>query len=125
MQVAGSARTFLNLMEPAMVNPRNYLMWAFLVVFLGVAAGCAPTAERRGTGEFVDDATLTARVKTALAKEEGIKGAAEINVDTYRGVVSLNGFVDNDAMIRTAVATARRVEGVKDVVNNLRVKPPR
>ncbi|MDB5902352.1 MAG: hypothetical protein JWM26_1230 [Betaproteobacteria bacterium] len=108
-----------------MVNPRNYLMWAFLVVFLGVAAGCAPTAERRGTGEFVDDATLTARVKTALAKEEGIKGAAEINVDTYRGVVSLNGFVDNDAMIRTAVATARRVEGVKDVVNNLRVKPPR
>jgi osmotically-inducible protein OsmY len=125
MQVAGSARTFLNLTEPAMANPRNYLMWAFLVVFLGVAAACAPTPERRAAGEFVDDATLTARVKTALAKEEGIKGAAEINVDTYRGVVSLSGFVDNQAMINGAAAAARRVEGVKNVVNNLRVKPPR
>jgi hypothetical protein len=125
MQVAGSARTSLNLTELAMANPRNYLMWAFLVVFLGVAVGCAPKPDRRAAGEFVDDATLTARVKTALLKEEGIKGAAEINVDTYRGVVSLSGFVDNETMIRNAVAAARRVEGVKDVINNLKVKPPR
>jgi hyperosmotically inducible protein len=97
-------------------------MWVF-VVFL--AAACASTPERRGPGEFVDDATLTTRVKAALAREEGLKGALEINVDTYRGVVSLNGFVDDEDMIRRAVEAARRVLAVKDVVNNLRVKPPR
>ena len=108
-----------------MITARKYFVWAFAVLFLGLTAACAPTQERRGTGEFVDDATLTARVKTSLLKEEGIKEAAAINVDTYRGVVSLAGFLDNQDMIRRAVSVARGVEGVREVQNKLSVKPPR
>jgi len=87
-------------------------------------AGCAPTQTSRSAGEVVDDATLTARVKTELAKTAGIGDALKINVDTYRGVVSLAGFVDNSQHAQTAAAAARKVPGVSSVVNNLQVKPP-
>jgi osmotically-inducible protein OsmY len=88
---------------------------------IGVSA-CAPTATRQSAGEYVDDAAVTARVKAALLNEPAVKGTA-INVETYRGVVSLSGFVDSQEMAARAVTTAQAVNGVRSVTNDMRVKP--
>ena len=91
--------------------------------------GCASNrdapepSQSRSAGEFSGDAALTARVKTAIASDTGIGNAANINVNTYRGVVQLNGFVESQDKIQRAVETARAVDGVRSVENNLRVKP--
>ena len=77
----------------------------------------------RSAGEFTSDAALTAKVKTAIASESGLGNAANINVNTYRGVVQLNGFVDSREKIDRAAHAARGVEGVRSVENNLRVRP--
>jgi len=90
-------------------------------------AGCASqsneSAQNRSVGEFGSDAALTAKVKTAIATDTGLGNAVDINVNTYRGVVQLNGFVDSEDKIQRAVSTARNVEGVRSVENNLRVRP--
>lgn len=94
-----------------------------MILLAAFLAACAPRQTARGTGEFVDDATLTARVKTELTRTQGLGEALAINVDSYRGVVSLAGFVDNEAQARAAVNAARNVSGVREVKNNLQVKP--
>ena len=86
-------------------------------------AACAPTATSRSTGQALDDAAITARVKTEIAQTQGIGEAAKINVDTYRGVVSLAGFVDNEQQKRNAERAALRVSGVEKVFNSLQLKP--
>ena len=90
--------------------------------------GCASNKDTsqpasRSAGEFTSDAALTAKVKTAIASDSGIGNAVDINVNSYRGVVQLNGFVDSPEKIQAAANAARRVEGVRSVENNLRVKP--
>ena len=103
---------------------RYVLGMVFVSVMLGVATiGCTPSATTRSLGKTVDDATLTAKVKTEIAKEQGLGEALAINVDTYRSVVSLSGFVDSQDQINKAMNCARRAEGVTDVKNNLSVKP--
>ena len=76
----------------------------------------------RSTGDVVDDAALTAKVKTALIDDELTK-AAEINVETRQGVVQLAGFVNTDAERDRATVVARSVAGVKSVRNDLQIKP--
>lgn len=90
------------------------------VAVLGAAA-CAPTATRESPGEYAGDAATTAKVKTALIREPGVKATA-INVETFRGVVQLSGFVDTQDMADRAVAAASRVGGVKSVKNDMRLK---
>ena len=89
-----------------------------------MAAGCAPTPTRQGTGEYIDDTAITAKVKTALLADPEVKGTA-VNVETYRGVVQLSGFVDSDDEAARAVRKAYEVKGVNSVQNDLRVKPAR
>ncbi len=86
------------------------------------AAGCAPTQTRQSTGEIVDDAAVTARVKSALINASGVKSTA-INVEAFRGTVSLSGFVDSEEMARRAIDAAEKVRGVRSVKNDMRVKP--
>lgn len=81
------------------------------------------TTQSRSAGEFTSDAALTARVKTAIASDAGLGSAAAINVQTYRGTVQLSGFVDSADKIERAAAAARNVEGVRNVENNIQVKP--
>jgi len=69
----------------------------------------------------LDDAGITAKVKTALIAEPGLSGLA-IDVDTSGNVVSLHGSVASDAARANAERVARAVGGVKDVKNNLTVK---
>ena len=72
-------------------------------------------------GRNIDDASITASVKTHLAEERAIT-LTRINVDTNNGVVSLNGVVDNETMKRRAGEITRQTEGVEKVVNNLQVQ---
>jgi osmotically-inducible protein OsmY len=84
-------------------------------------SGCAGTATRQSTGEFVDDAAITTKVKAELVRDETVK-AREINVDTFKGVVQLSGFVDTAAQKTRAGEIARSVNGVTEVKNSLTVK---
>ena len=93
----------------------------FLAVTLVATVGCASTATTEGTGEYVDDTVLTTKVKTAVFNEPTLK-SAEINVETFKGVVQLSGFVNSQADVNKAVTVARGVPGVKSVKNDMRVK---
>lgn len=83
---------------------------------------CSPTPSRQSAGEYIDDATVTTRVKTALVQDPKVR-AMQVNVETYRGVVQLSGFVDNEGDARRAVELARSVPGVRSVKNDIRTKP--
>ncbi len=98
-----------------------------LAIFCAAAvlgfAGCASEpGQKRGAGEFASDAALTAKVKTAIAKDVGAGTAANINVNSYRGEVQLSGFVANDEQAKRAASAARSVDGVQTVRNDVRVK---
>jgi osmotically-inducible protein OsmY len=88
---------------------------------LSSVAGCASTDTHESTGQYMDDTTLTAKVKTAILKEPELK-SAEINVETFKGRVQLSGFVSSKASIDRAVAVAQGVGGVTSVANDMRVK---
>jgi len=94
-----------------------------LLSILAVAGmmGCASTAKHESTGEYMDDTAITAKVKTAIFEQPSLK-SAEINVETYKGIVQLSGFVSSQENINTAMATARGVGGVSSVKNDMRVK---
>jgi osmotically-inducible protein OsmY len=83
--------------------------------------GCASTAKQEGTGEYIDDTVITTKVKAAIFNEPGLK-SAEINVETFKGVVQLSGFVSSQANVSKAVELARGVRGVQSVKNDMRVK---
>ena len=101
---------------------KHSLFAAVLSAFLLVSVvGCASTSKSEGTGEYVDDAVLTTKVKAAIFNEPGLK-SFEINVETYKGVVQLSGFVSSQADINKAVDVARSVKGVVSVKNNMHVK---
>ncbi|MGZ8218108.1 BON domain-containing protein [Methylomagnum sp.] len=92
-----------------------------LALTLITAAGCASTPKHEGTGEYFDDTTITSKVKAAILNEPSLS-SAEINVETFKGVVQLSGFVNSKADIATAAAVARGVGGVKSVKNDMRLK---
>jgi hypothetical protein len=99
----------------------KYVSALFLAVTLMSAVGCAATSKQEGTGEYVDDSVITAKVKAAILNEATLK-VAEINVETFKGVVQLSGFVGTQADIDKAIAVARAVGGVKSVKNDMRLK---
>ena len=99
------------------------LIQAF-VMAVAVAAGitgCAVTGGQETTGEYVDDATITTRVKTRFAKDPTVS-AMRINVETMKGVVQLNGNAESQAERDQAAQLASSVPGVTKVENNLRVE---
>jgi len=84
-------------------------------------AGCASSPGQRATGQVIDDGSITARVKTAIAKDASIGTAMNVNVTTYRGVVQLSGFVDSEENRRRAGEIAQGVDGVRSVKNDLKL----
>lgn len=94
---------------------------ALLAVTLVSVVGCASTSQQAGTGEYVDDAVITTKVKAAIFNEPTLK-SAEINVETFKGVVQLSGFVNSQADINKAVEVTRSVKGVVSVKNDMRLK---
>jgi len=94
---------------------------ALLIAFISLV-GCASTSKHEGTGEYVDDTVITSKVKYAVMSEDTLK-SAEINVETYKGVVQLSGFVSTDKEIAKAVEVTKAVKGVKSVRNDIHIKP--
>ena len=90
-------------------------------VVLTFAAGCASTQTHESTGQYVDDTTLTAKVKTAIFEDPSLK-SSEINVETFKGRVQLSGFVSSKENIAQAVTVAQGVKGVESVKNDMHVK---
>ena len=86
-----------------------------------LAIGCASTAKHESTGQYVDDTTLTTKVKAAIFNEPTLK-SAEINVETFKGVVQLSGFVSSAAAKDRAVQVAQNVSGVMSVKDDMRLK---
>lgn len=78
-------------------------------------AGCA------STGQYFDDSWLTSKAKTTLIGE----GLGEVTVETTNGVVQLAGFVKSQADMDTAVASVRKLDGVKSVSNRMELRPPK
>lgn len=93
----------------------------FVTALVALALGCASTATREGTGEYVDDSVITTKVKTAILTDSTLK-VNEINVETFKGVVQLSGFVRSQTDIDKAVQVAGDVKGVSSVKNDMRLK---
>jgi hyperosmotically inducible periplasmic protein len=111
------------------LTPKAALLAAMMAaVSLTTLTACESTRStakaqpRESVGEYVDDATITTKVKAALAKDPDVK-AYQVNVETYKGVVQLSGFVDSEANVRRAAQVAQGVSGVRSVKNDVRVKP--
>jgi osmotically-inducible protein OsmY len=83
--------------------------------------GCAATRTHEATGQYVDDSVITAKVKAAVHHEPGLK-VSEINVETFKGIVQLSGFVSSRDDIKSAVRVASAVDGVKSVKNDMQLK---
>ncbi|HEY4246077.1 MAG TPA: BON domain-containing protein [Lacunisphaera sp.] len=83
-----------------------------------LAPGCASTPTSSSTGEYIDDSVITTKVKTALIRNDATPGGA-IKVETFKGVVQLSGFVDTVAEKSEAGVVAAKVEGVKNVSNDI------
>ena len=92
----------------------------FLAVTLVTMMGCAATPARESTGEYVDDAAITTKVKAALLDQPSLK-SFDIHVTTIKGTVYLSGIVASQSSIDEAVKVARGIAGVKAVKNDMRV----
>ena len=99
----------------------NKLAAVFLAIFMASILGCASTATKEGTGEYLDSIVITTKVKAAIFNEPTLK-SFEINVETFKGVVQLSGFVNSQADIDKAVEIAQQVKGVKSVENDMKLK---
>jgi osmotically-inducible protein OsmY len=90
---------------------------AALLSFLG----CASTRNHESAGQYVDDSAITLKVKAAILDDSKLK-SSEINVETFKGVVQLSGFVNSREDIATAARVAGKVKGVASVKNDMRLK---
>lgn len=93
---------------------------ALAVAFVSVL-GCAGNAKQESTGEYVTDSWITSKVKASLVADSVVK-ATEVNVETFKGVVQLSGFVRSDEARRQAVVVARNIQGVTSVKDDMRLK---
>lgn len=100
------------------VKFKNYLSLMGIVTLL---TACSALSGRETAGEYVDDASITASVKTEILQDPKLK-ALQIHVETFKNQVQLSGFVDSSAEVLRAGQIARNVQGVQDVKNNLVVR---
>jgi hyperosmotically inducible periplasmic protein len=86
-----------------------------------LSTGCAGTATRESTGEYIDDTTISTKVKAAFVKDPLVK-ALDVKVDTFKGTVQLSGFVDTAEQKTRAEQIAAGIHGVTGVKNNISLK---
>ena len=103
------------------MNPFKRLSALFFAVVLASALGCAGSATQESTGEYITDSWITTKVKASLAEDPQVK-ATEVNVETFKGVVQLSGFVSSTAAMQQAVRIANGIKGVTSVKNDMRIK---
>jgi len=93
-----------------------------LVVGGAAAGGYYVGKDERSVGQIADDATITSTINTKYVRDSQVS-ALDINVDTYRGVVTLHGSVSSKAAAARAVELARSTKGVRKVISKLSVVP--
>jgi hyperosmotically inducible protein len=106
------------------MNRNIPLLFATCVLFAAPAIEVAAAENAEKTGEYIDDAALTGKVKAALLKEKNLK-SLPISVESTGGVVTLSGSVVSTAQIKQAEDVAKHVKGVKDVHNALKLQNDR
>ncbi len=101
---------------------RKFFVYLFMAAVLSFGlAACASSPKHASTGQFLDDRVITTKVKTKLLENDNTSGL-NIDVDTFKGTVELNGFVGSEKEKQTATQVAKGVAGVQKVINNLVVK---
>ena len=101
---------------------RNVLVALAMVAAVPAMTACSATPQRESAGEYIDSSVVSAKVRTAIAKDEKLS-IFDIDVTTYRNVVQLSGFVDSMELKNRATTVAKGVEGVREVRNNIEIKP--
>jgi osmotically-inducible protein OsmY len=106
------------------MEPINHMRRHLLVGALAVSvAACAAIQGRESTSEYVDDATISTKVRAEIVRDPNLK-MGQVGVETMQGVVQLTGFVDSPQTAQQAAQLARSVKGVKEVKNNILVRQP-
>lgn len=99
----------------------QYVATMFLTIALLFSVGCASTPTQSSIGEAIDDTVITTRVKAAFVDDPNLK-ALQINVETFKGIVQLSGFVETRAEVNRATVVARGIDGVASVRNSILLK---
>jgi osmotically-inducible protein OsmY len=107
--------------EHIMIKLHRIIKFLACLVLATSLMACASTRTQEGTGEYMDDTVITTKVKSAILTEPDLK-VMQINVETFKGVVQLSGFVNSRESATKAVNVARGVKGVVEVKNDLVVK---
>lgn len=100
---------------------RKYIPILLMSAVVFAIVACAATEKREGTGEYIDDSVITTKVKAAILNTPTLK-VAEINVETFKGIVQLSGFVTSRQAADQAIEIARGIGGVKSVKDDMRIK---
>jgi osmotically-inducible protein OsmY len=103
------------------MNQLKKIVMLAVAVMFATLVGCASTPTHDSTGQFVDDATITTKIKADILGADDLK-VLEIKVVTFKGVVQLSGFVRSEHDIHHAVEIARNTRGVVRVDNDMRLK---
>jgi hyperosmotically inducible periplasmic protein len=101
---------------------RKYSYMTAVLLMLTVIAPLLLTACGKTVGETIDDATITTRVKTSLLNDPDVAGL-KIDVDTFKGIVTLSGAVKTPVERDKAIGIAKKTPGVVDVKSTLQVNP--
>jgi osmotically-inducible protein OsmY len=105
-----------------MISPsRKILTLVIVTSAVALFGACAGSPTKDSTGQYIDDSTITTKVKAALLGDSMVK-SFEIHVITFKGVVQLSGFVDTADQRDAAVHDASAVPGVSSVQNNITLK---
>lgn len=104
------------------MNLRTALSAAMAAVAVIAVSGCAVTRGQSTVGEYIDDATITTQVKAKMVENKNVDAAA-IKVETLNGTVMLSGFAKNSVEKSTAAQLAMSVKGVREVKNEIAVRP--
>ena len=104
------------------MSPRLILIGAVSAAALLTTVGCSVARDQSTVGEYIDDATLTTRVKAKLADDPTVSAMA-IHVETLNGEVVLSGFAKNATEKAMAERLARSTSGVKKVRDDIIVRP--
>jgi hyperosmotically inducible protein len=100
---------------------RTKISIGLILIALLAMAACGPNPGGETAGGYLDDATITAKVKGAISLDSRLSGL-DIRVETEKDVVQLSGFVDSQEQVTEASRVASGVAGVKSVHNSLIVR---
>jgi osmotically-inducible protein OsmY len=109
-------------MEAISMKTKKYGYATVILLAITLVAPLLLSACGKSVGETIDDATITTRVKTSLLNDPDVAGL-KIDVDTFKGVVTLSGAVKSPAERDKAIAIARKIGGVTDVKSTLQIQP--